>query len=346
MQSRLRRIAVAAGALLLIPALGGFRYTGFGDTAGRQTAARATSWLRTQQLTDGTFEVAGFPGFETPDAILAIAENAQLQPKWSKQQAQQAVALARRAGNSALHSLDDLADAGFNAGQAAKIVVLVTKPLGLNPKKFDPDSDGAANLRATIDAGKQPGGAYGAFNATLYAAIAKRILGGVPADTLAYIRSAQEAGGGWNFSGDPSSNSADIDTTSLAIQALVSARVPKTDVDLRQGLAYLARQHRPTGAWQSFGSDDPNSTSVAMFAVTAAGFDPTVSCWRDAVVPALRGSGYASPSTWLRGQQDASGRILSPSDDFGVNTFPTSQTIQALRRGWIPVKPLGKQRCT
>ena len=44
------------------------------------------------------------------------------------------------------------------------------------------------NLRAIIDAGHQPNGSYGAFNATLYAAIAKRVLGGVPADTLAYIR--------------------------------------------------------------------------------------------------------------------------------------------------------------
>jgi hypothetical protein len=48
---------------------------------------------------------------------------------------------------------------------------------------------------------------------------------------------------------------------------------------------------------------------------------------------------------WLRGQQAPDGHITSPNDSFGVNTFATSQTIQALRREWIPVKPLGKQAC-
>jgi hypothetical protein len=345
MQSKIRRIAVAAGALLLVPALGAFRYPGFNDTTGRQTAAKATTWLKTQQLADGSFEVAGFPGFETPDAILAIAENAQQQAAWNGQQARAAVNATKRGNNSAMRAIDDLADAGPNAGQAAKIVVLVTKPLSLNPKKFDPDGDGAANLRAIIDAGKQPNGSYGAFNATLYAAIAKRILGKVPPETIAYIRTSQEAGGGWNYAGDRTGNFADVDTTGLAIQALVASRVKKTDVDLRQGLAYLAHSHRTSGAWQSFGSDDPNSTSVATLAVTAAGFDPTARCWRDTVVPTLKGTGYTSPTAWLRTRQQANGRILSPNDGFGINTFPTTQTVEALRRGWIPVKPLGKQKC-
>jgi hypothetical protein len=80
--------------------------------------------------------------------------------------------------------------------------------------------------------------------------------------------------------------------------------------------------------------------------VTAAGFDPTVRCWRDTVAPALSSHGYSSPTAWLRSRQQANGRILSPSDSFGINTFPTTQTIEALRRGWIPVKPRGKQKCT
>lgn len=345
MQPKLRKLAIAAGAVLLVPAVTAFRYSGFNDTAARQTANRATTWLKTQQLADGSFEVAGFPGFETPDAILAIAENAQQQAAWNGRQARAAVNATKRGNNSAMHAIDDLADAGPNAGQAAKIVVLVTKPLSLNPKKFDPDGDGAANLRAIIDAGRQPNGSYGAFNATLYAAIAKRILGKVPPETIAYIRNSQEAGGGWNFAGDRTGNFADVDTTGLAIQALVAARVSKTDVDLRQGLAFLARAHQSSGAWQSFGSDDPNSTSVATLAVTAAGFDPTVRCWRDTVAPALASHGYASPTAWLRSRELANGRILSPSDGFGINTFPTTQTIEALRRGWIPVKPLGKQHC-
>jgi hypothetical protein len=341
-----RRAAAVIAAAALVPALGAFRFTGFDHAPSRAAAANATSWLRTQQQADGSFEVAGFPGFETPDAIIAIAENAQQQAKWSRAQARAAVEATRRNGTSPLHAIDDLADAGPNAGQAAKLVILVTRPLGLNPKKFDPDGDGRTNLRAVVDAGLQADGSYGAFNATLYAAIAKRFLGGVPASTIANIRNAQEPNGGWNFTGDRTCNCADADTTALAIEALVSARVRKDDVDLRQGLAFLARSHRPTGAWQSFGADDPNSTAVATMAITSAGFDPTVVCWRDVVAPERRGQQYTSPVGWLRQQQQGNGRIASPNDSFGVNTFPTSQTIQAIRRGWMPTKALGKQRCT
>jgi hypothetical protein len=346
MHRNVKRIVAVVGAAALVPTLGAFRFTGFNNAAARAAAGGATTWLRTQQLADGSFEVAGFPGFETPDAVIAIGENAQQQEKWSGAQARAAVTATRRNGNSPLHAVDDLADAGLNAGQAAKLVILVAKPLGLNPKKFDPDGDGPANLRGVVDAGLQPSGAYGAFNATLYAAIAKRFLGGVPASTLGLIRGAQEPGGGWNFLGDPTCNCADVDTTALAIESLVSARVRKTDVDLRQGLAFLARSQRTTGAWQSFGSDDPNSTAVAAMAVTSAGFDPTVACWRDVVAPEKRATPYTSPVGWLRQQQQSDGRIASPNDAFGVNTFATTQTIQALRRGWMPTKALGKQKCS
>jgi len=347
MQRRtIRRVAVATSALVLVPALSAFRYDGFSNTAARQTAAKATTWLRTQQQPDGGFEVSGFAGFETPDAILAIGENAQQQAKWDRFQAKAAINAVKRNGHSALHAVDDFAASGLNAGQAAKLVVLVTKPLGLNPKKFDPDGDGAVNLKSIIDAGFKPNGSYGAFNATLEAAIAKRLLGGVPPQTVTYIRSAQQANGGWNFAGDKTGTDLDVDTTALAIEALVAARVPKTDVDLRQGLAFLARQHQGSGAWQSFGGDDPNSTSSAVFAITAAGYDPTVVCWRDSVLPAQKGQAYTSPIGWLRSQQQTDGRIVSQFDGPTPTTFATTQTIEALRRGWLPVKPLGKQQCS
>jgi hypothetical protein len=48
---------------------------------------------------------------------------------------------------------------------------------------------------------------------------------------------------------------------------------------------------------------------------------------------------------WVRSQQQPDGHIASPDDSFGVNTFATSQSIQALRRGWVPVKPLDRQAC-
>lgn len=53
-----------------------------GVSASPQTQL-AVGWIIAQQQSDGGFEMAGFPGFETPDAVLAIAENAQTDTVWS-----------------------------------------------------------------------------------------------------------------------------------------------------------------------------------------------------------------------------------------------------------------------
>ena len=162
--------------------------------------------------------------------------------------------------------------------------------------------------------------------------------GAVPANTLTYIRGGQQASGGWDFANDPTASDADIDTTSLVIQVLVAAKVSATDTDLVQALQYLAANQQASGAWQSFGADDPNSTATVVMAITAVGGDATSSCWRDQVSPGLSGHAYSSPLAWLRSQQAGDGHIASQNDAFPpVNTFGTTQSIQALRRGWLPV---------
>jgi hypothetical protein len=346
----LKRIGAVAGVVAFAASLSACRLTGFNDTPSKSTASSATAWLLTQQETDGGFEVANFSGFETPDAILAIAENAQQQYAWDKTQARNAVLARVKNGHTPLHAIDDLVDgSGLDAGLAAKIIVLVVEPLGLSPTAFDPDGDGGhTNLVNVLNSGAQPDGSYGAgaLNATTYAAIAKRLVdGAVPANTVTFIRNAQQASGGWDYSGVPTTTTLDIDTTAVAIEALAAAGVPLTDPDLRAGLVFLANQRRASGAWQAFASDDPNSTSTAVDAINSAGFDPNQPCWRNTVVPAQSGQPYVSPLAWLRSQQNADGHINSPNDDFGVNTFATSQSIQALRRGWIPVAPLFPQSC-
>lgn len=342
---RSRRVLFSAFALAL--ALAGCKFTGFNDPANPPVVTKATDWIKAHQLTDGSFEVAGFPGFETADAALAIGEQAQTSNTWSKSKALAAVTAAKTAGKSALDALDDFADGTLSAGQAAKLIVLVAKPLGLGPTTFDPQGDGARNLVSVLNSGATPSGSYGAFNATLYAALAKQLTSGtVPAATLTLIRNAQETTGGWDYSGDPAGNDADVDTTSLAIQALVAAKVTKTDADLVSGLRYLAAQQTVGGSWQSFGSDDPNSTSTAVLAVTAAGFDANQPCWRNTVSPGLAGNPYGNPIQWLRTQQATDGHINSSNDAFPpVNTFATSQTVQALERVWLPVAWLDAKTC-
>ncbi|MGZ6956537.1 MAG: prenyltransferase/squalene oxidase repeat-containing protein [Acidimicrobiia bacterium] len=345
--SRLRtRAGTAALAVALIAT--GCKWTGWSDTAGKRSAHTARNWLVTQQQADGGFEVSGFAGFETPDAVTAIAEDAQQQSTWDTRQARTAVKAVQRNGRSAMDYLDDFADGTLSAGQAAKLIVLVAKPLNYSLRSFNPQSDAKVrNLVAAVDAGLQPNGSYGAFNATLYAVIAKKLAGDkVPATTLALIRAGQQASGGWDFAADGSATDADVDTTSLAIQALVAAGVARTDASLVKGVQFLAHQQQADGAWQSFGTDDPNSTSTAVMAITAIGEDPTATCWRDRAVPALSGTAYASPTAWLRTQLASDGHVTSQNDAFPpVNTFATTQTVEALRRGWLPAVYLDPLTC-
>lgn len=342
---RSRRVLFSALALAV--ALAGCKWTGFGDPANPPVVTRATDWLKTQQQPDGSFEVAGFPGFETPDAVVALGERAQTSDTWDKAKALALVSATKTGGKSALDALDDFADGTLNAGQAAKLIVLVAVPLGLSPTAFDPQHDGARNLVSAVDAGVQSNGSYGAFNATLYAALAKRLVAGaVPSKTVNLIKTAQEASGGWDYAGGAAGNDADVDTTSLAIQALVAGKVGGANTNLNNGLRYLAAQHTSRGAWQAFGKDDPNSTSTAVMAITAAGFDPNIKCWRDTVSPALSVNQYGNPVSWLRSQQATDGHIKSQNDAYPpINTFATTQTVQALERGWLPVAWLDARGC-
>ena len=342
---RSRRLLLCA--LVAALAVAGCKNTGFNDPANPSVITKASTWLTGQQLADGSFEVGGFAGFETPDAIVAIAERAQTSAAWDSTKARNAVLAVTNNGKSPLDAMDDFADGTLSAGQAAKLIVLVATPLGLSPTAFNPQGDTARNLVAVVNQGAQPNGSYGAFNATLYAAIALRqTSGSVPAATVTYIRNAQQTNGGWNFSGDATGTDLDIDTTALALQALVAAKVSPNDADLVAGLQLLADQQRVSGPWRSFGSNDPNSTATAIMAITAAGFDPTNSCWRDTVRPALKGTAYPNPAGWLRTQQATDGHITSPNDSFPpVNTFATTQSIEALARGWLPVAWLAPRSC-
>jgi hypothetical protein len=285
------------------------------------------TFLKSHQQPDGGFETAGFPGFETPDAALALAEAAQTGTVWSTTEGRAGVAAAARDGRTALDYLDDLAELTTSPGQAAKLIVLVAAPLGYNPVAFDPQGDGSADLLARMDAGRNANGSFGpaaAFNATLYAAIAHPLLGrSVPDETRAYMLAAQQANGGWNFGGDPMGEEVDVDTTGLALQALLAAGVDAHSDAVRRAVALLAAGQLPSGGWAAFDQPDPNATALAILGLTAAG-RRTESCW-----PGAEAS--------LTDRQAADGHVTGPNDAFGVNTFATSQAVQAVTRRWLPV---------
>ena len=330
MSRRQSILGIVIGALALAPALPALPGMPAGP-AGAATAAldigRAAAFIRANQQPDGGFETAGFPGFETPDAILALGESAQTGAAWNAATARAAVAAVVRNGRTPLDYVDDLAETTTSAGQAAKLIVLVAAPLGLAPAAFNPQGDAATDLVAKVDAGRNADGSFGppgTFNATLYAALAHPLVSRtVPAATRDLIFAAQQANGGWGFAGDPKGTDVDIDTTGLTLQALAAAGVDPQSVPVRRAVAFLKANQLPSGGWSAFGAEDPNATAVAILGLTAVG-QRVDTCWAPAgdVLPA---------------RQAADGRVASPNDSFGVSTFATSQAVQATSRRWLPL---------
>ncbi len=297
-------------------------------------------WLATQQQANGGFEVAGFDGFETPDAILAIAANAQTTATWSTSEALAAVEAVDNAGVTALDWVDAWVDGELTdpplIGQEAKLILQVAVPLGFDPTDFDPGDDDAPGAGVDLTAGLDEN-APALFNSFLFARLAESLLAQNvhQADLQVVCESEKATGGGWSFDGDPAgANSADLDTTGFAVMALVAAGIDPSDPVLEAAETFVLGGLQANGSWASFGSDDPNATALAMFAVTAlgGGLDDLAH----------------DPVAWLQSQQLTAppaddGRFASPNDGFGVNTFATSQAVQALLldqdpgADWLPV---------
>jgi hypothetical protein len=343
-------VAVVAASTLfgVLPSTGAGAGLGGVDPADRSAATRAAAWLVQQQEPDGGFELADFPGFETPDAVLAIAEAAQTGASWSKAEARaviEGLQYGGPGGPTPIDALDDWVTAGINSGEASKILALVVEPLGLDPGDFGTSNTDLAALVYPSGCGAAPVTDEIFFYEKMFVGYGGELLCGAPDPAIVtMIRDAQRLDGGWNFNGstaavDPDDpfdpNLPDVDTTAVAMQVLVAAGAAWNDPAILRGLAYLAGQQSADGAFPSFGADDPNATAVAMLAITAAGFDPDRPCWRQTAVPGAAPTG--SPGAWLRAQQLPDGRIASPNDSFGVNTFATSQTVEALLRSWLPL---------
>ena len=238
----------------------------------------------------------------------------------------------RRQRRNPLNALDDLADAQISARLRRQLAVLVPRSARVG-SDFRPECDGGSgrNLVARIKLG-ETSGAYGAFNDTLYAALAlKLITGSVPATTTGVIRARSRRMAAGASTGD--SGELTVDTTAVAIRR---SRAAPGNGSRRRRRACVPRRPAASGrSWQAFGASDPNSTAMAILA-SDAGYDVTTSAWRDTVLPASSGDPYTNPDVWLRAQQATKGRIKSPNDSFGVSTFATSQAVQGLLRPHLP----------
>ena len=182
---------------------------------------------------------------------------------------------------------------GFSAGAAAK-ALLVARVLGKNPQSF-----GNRNVRALVlgtIAPKRAGFERGRlrdrggddFSNTIvqaYGVIALARTGQVPQTAVSYLLKQQCGRGFFRLNEEvgrpcgPSGHSPDLDSTALAIQALIAARrsgaaVPRDSVpEAGRWLASVQRRNGSFGGGVSTAGSNTNSTGLAALALVATNRD-------------------------------------------------------------------------
>lgn len=141
----------------------------------------------------------------------------------------------------------------------------------------------------------------------------------VSAAAVTYLRTLQEVDGGWGYG-----FGGDIDTTALAIQALIASGVAPTDQDVQDGLTFLRRQQLPGGAWGFNGIPSADSTAGVIQAAAAAGFTPVNASWA---------ASGGTPQSALSALQSADG-------SFSGNVLGTAHAIAGLTE--MPLPLLGR----
>jgi prenyltransferase beta subunit len=257
-QRGLRKAAAALATLLVMVSSVG---TVLAASPATDAAGKAMAWMKSQQQPDGGFQ--GFGAGSSIDAVLAIVA-AGADP-----------ATYAQGGNDPVNFLQSkAADLSKTAGGAGKLLVAASA-LGRDGKAF-----GGVDLVQAVQAtyGISATGQYGpdaighAFSIIGLNAAGVQ----VPAEAVARLKSLQTPEGGWAFSGDTAANSADTNTTAVALQALAAVGADKTDPDVvKRGLAYLSGQQNTDKGWpyqkgSEFGSDsDVNSTAYVVQALNA-----------------------------------------------------------------------------
>jgi hypothetical protein len=95
-------------------------------------------------------------------------------------------------------------------------------------------------------------------------------------DSMNFIRSNQNANGGWNWAVGGTS---DVDDTAAAIMALIAANESASSTVIVDALSYIKSKQMDNGGFESWGATNPGTDSWAIDAIVAAGQDPTSMNW-------------------------------------------------------------------
>lgn len=99
-------------------------------------------------------------------------------------------------------------------------------------------------------------------------------------NSVSFIKSCQQADGGWGF--DPSASwGTDVDSTSAAMTALVAAGESPSSNTITNGLTYIKSTQMDNGGFESWGLTNADTDSWAISAIVATGQDPTSASWTE-----------------------------------------------------------------
>jgi energy-coupling factor transport system substrate-specific component len=218
--------------------------------------ASATAWLRAQQNEDGGFGAS--PGDRSSPEITCWAMLALSAGGVNPLD-------VARGGNTPVDYLRSNLDQLHSAGDYAR-TILALEGAGVGPRDF-----GGANLLSGLLNRRRKDGSYEDWpGTTAFAVIALRGAGATGSldATLSWLRSAQNADGGW---GDVPGSPSTPDGTGAAMQALS----PDSKA-VRAGLDYLRSHQHKGGGYALGGSGAVNtpSTAWAVQGIVAAGANP------------------------------------------------------------------------
>lgn len=273
-------------------------------------AQAGLQWLRPQQLPDGSYPGFGGNTGATLDTILAVAAANGDVTEWRTE-----------AGNSLLDYVREHAAeyAARNPASAGKLA------LGLAAADLDPRNFEGLDLVITMT--NQYSTTTGAFGATnwdqAFSMLGWRAAGARVAVTATQLLADRaNPDGGWGFM---ESSESDVDTTALAVQALMGAGQPATSTAIVGGLAYLeSAQNADGGFAYAADSEDgnpsnTNSTAYSVQGLLAAMEDPLSATWTIS---------DTNPVTYLMAQQmpDGGFAFIDPPS----NLLATQQAVPAL----------------
>jgi hypothetical protein len=311
-----RRRGATAGAACLLVALLLAAPLLLGDSKARGASARSpVAWLSAAQNQDGGFGIA--PGAPSSPVMTGWAclglEAAGRNPRDLRRDGQTPISYLRRTAGE-IRSVGDI-----------ERTALVLVGAGLDPRSFGGDL--VARLR---NHGLGDGSWPGQVNPTAFGILALSASdsrGGL-ARSAAWLRSAQNADGGWGFARGAGS---DPDSTGAALQALAAAGGSAEAT--ANGVGWLRRSQAPGGGFAlAGGTANAQSTGWAVQGLIAGGVSPS----------AVRNGG--SPLDYLASVRAPDGHYRYSASSDQTPVWVTGQALAAARGKAFPLEPVARRR--